>query len=103
MANNGLSARPYIRGGAPNEVAVLFDGVRLVEPYHLRDFQSVFSAIDERIVDHVAVHAGGFSAEYGDALSGLMVVEPREPHDARERDWTQRAAHVVPHERHVRR
>jgi hypothetical protein len=25
------------------------------------------------------VHAGGFSAEYGDALSGLMVVEPREP------------------------
>ena len=79
VANNGFSARPYIRGGAPNEVAVHFDGVRLVEPYHLRDFQSVFSAIDERVVDHVAVHAGGFSAEYGDALSGLMVVEPREP------------------------
>jgi outer membrane cobalamin receptor len=79
VANNGFSARPYVRGGAPNEVAVHFDGVRLVEPYHLRDFQSVFSAIDERIVDHVAVHAGGFSAEYGDALSGLMVVEPREP------------------------
>jgi len=79
VANNGFSARPYVRGGAPNEVAVLFDGVRLVEPYHLRDFQSVFSAIDERIVEHVAVHAGGFSAEYGDALSGLMVVEPREP------------------------
>jgi hypothetical protein len=79
VANNGFSARPYVRGGAPNEVAVLLDGVRLVEPYHLRDFQSVFSAIDERIVDHVAVHAGGFSAEYGDALSGLMVIEPREP------------------------
>jgi hypothetical protein len=79
VANNGFSARPYIRGGAPNEVGVHFDGVRLVEPYHLRDFQSVFSAIDERIVDRVAVHAGGFSAEYGDALSGLMVVEPREP------------------------
>ena len=79
VANNGFSARPYMRGGAPNEVAVLFDGVRLVEPYHLRDFQSVFSAIDERIVDHVAVHAGGFSAEYGDALSGLMVVDAREP------------------------
>jgi hypothetical protein len=79
VANNGFSARPYIRGGAPNEVAVLLDGVRLVEPYHLRDFQSVFSAIDERIVEHVAVHAGGFPAEYGDALSGLMVIEPREP------------------------
>jgi outer membrane cobalamin receptor len=79
VANNGFSARPYMRGGAPNEVAVHLDGIRLVEPYHLRDFQSVFSAIDERIVEHVAVHAGGFPAEYGDALSGLMVVEPREP------------------------
>jgi len=79
VANNGFSARPYVRGGAPNEVAVHLDGVRLIEPYHLRDFQSVFSAIDQRIVEHVAVLAGGFSAEYGDALSGLMVVEPREP------------------------
>jgi outer membrane receptor protein involved in Fe transport len=79
VANNGFSARPYIRGGAPDEVAVFLDGVRLVEPYHLRDFQSVFSAIDQRIVENVAVHAGGFPAQYGDALSGLMVVEPREP------------------------
>jgi hypothetical protein len=79
VANNGFSARPYMRGGAPDEVAVFLDGVRLAEPYHMRDFQSVFSAIDERIVEHVAVHAGGFPAEYGDALSGLMVVEPREP------------------------
>jgi outer membrane receptor protein involved in Fe transport len=79
VANNGFSAKPYMRGGAANEVAVHLDGIRLIEPYHLRDFQSVFSAIDQRIVDHVAVHAGGFPAEYGDALSGLMVVEPREP------------------------
>jgi hypothetical protein len=79
VANNGFSARPYLRGGAANEVAVQLDGVRLVEPYHLRDFQSVFSVIDQRIVERLAVHAGGFPAEYGDALSGLMVVEPREP------------------------
>jgi hypothetical protein len=85
VANNGFSARPYMRGGAPNEVAVHLDGVRIIEPYHMRDFQSVFSAIDQRIVEHVSVHAGGFSAEFGDALSGLMVVEPREP-NAREHE-----------------
>ena len=79
VANNQYSARPYVRGGATNELAVLLDGVRLVEPYHLRDFQAVFSAIDQRIIDSVAVHAGGFPAAYGDALSGLMVIEPREP------------------------
>jgi hypothetical protein len=76
---NGFSARPYVRGGAADEVAVLLDGVRLAEPYHLRDLQSVFSAVDQRIVDHVAVHAGGFPAEFGDALSGLIAVLPREP------------------------
>lgn len=79
VTGNGFSARPYVRGGAADEVAVLLDGVRLAEPYHLRDFQSVFSAVDQRIVDHVAVHAGGFPAEYGDALSGLIAVEVREP------------------------
>jgi outer membrane receptor protein involved in Fe transport len=79
VANNQYSARSYVRGGAANELAVLLDGVRLVEPFHLRDFQGVFSAVDERIVDSVAVHAGGFPAAYGDALSGLMVIEPREP------------------------
>ena len=68
-----------MRGGATNELAVLIDGVRIVEPYHLRDFQGVFSVVDQRIVDNVAVHAGGFPAAYGDALSGLFVIEPREP------------------------
>jgi hypothetical protein len=79
VASNEFSARPYVRGGAANELAVVLDGVRLVEPYHLRDFQGVFSAIDQRIVGSVALHAGGFPAAYGDALSALMVIEPREP------------------------
>lgn len=79
VATNEFSARSYVRGGAANELAVLIDGVRIVEPYHLRDFQGVFSVVDQRIVDRVAVHAGGFPAAYGDALSGLFIIEPREP------------------------
>jgi hypothetical protein len=58
---------------------VLLDGVRLIEPYHFRDFQDIVSAVDQRVVDTVAIHAGGFPADYGDVLSGLMVIEPREP------------------------
>jgi outer membrane receptor protein involved in Fe transport len=79
VTSNEFSARPYVRGGAANELAIVLDGMRLVEPYHLRDFQAVFSAVDQRVVDSVAVHAGGFPAAYGDALSALMVIEPREP------------------------
>ncbi len=79
VASNEFSARPYVRGGDTNEFAVLLDGVRLIEPYHFRDFEDIVSAVDQRVVDTVAIHAGGFPAEYGDALSGLMVIEPREP------------------------
>jgi outer membrane receptor protein involved in Fe transport len=79
VATNEFSARPYVRGGAANELAVILDGVRIVEPYHLRDFQGVFSVVDQRLVDSVTVHAGGFPGAYGDALSALIVIEPREP------------------------
>ena len=38
-----------------------FDGLRLYAPFHLKDFQSLFSAIDPRIVDTVDVYTGGFA------------------------------------------
>src|SRR5690606_11877107 len=74
-----FSSRSHIRGGAEDEMTVLFDGVELVAPFHLEDYQSVFSAIDDRIVAGIEVYSGGFPAAYGGALSGLMLVEPRTP------------------------
>lgn len=79
IAANEFSARSHVRGGVADEMIVMLDGIELIEPFHLRDYQGVFSAIDQRIVAGLQVHSGGFPAEYGDALSGLMVIEPREP------------------------
>jgi hypothetical protein len=79
IAANEFSARSHVRGGAIDEMTVMLDGMRLVEPYHLRDYQGVFSTIDQRIVSELQIYSGGFPAPYGDALSGLMVIEPREP------------------------
>ena len=59
------------RGGAVDEMQVIFDGMRIVEPFHLRDYQGVFSAIDQRIVSGIEIYSGGFPPEYGDALSGV--------------------------------
>jgi outer membrane receptor protein involved in Fe transport len=71
-ATNGLGAQTHIRGGEADETLVRFDGIRLYNPFHLKDFQRLFSAIDPRIVSSVEVHTGALSAEFGDRLSGVI-------------------------------
>ncbi|HUO67773.1 MAG TPA: TonB-dependent receptor [Gammaproteobacteria bacterium] len=79
VATNDFSARAHVRGGDVDEMTVMLDGMRINEPFHLRDYQAVFSAIDQRIVSGEQIYSGGFPAEYGDALSGLTVMDRVEP------------------------
>jgi outer membrane cobalamin receptor len=78
-ANNGLTARVNVRGGDSSETLVRFDGVRLYNPFHLKDFQSLFSAIDPSIVGSVDVYTGGFGASYGDRMSGVIDITSLAP------------------------
>ena len=71
-ASNGLAGLAHIRGGDTNETLVLFDGLPLYEPFHLRLLQSPSSVLDERIVESLDVYAGGFTAEYGDRMSAII-------------------------------
>ena len=79
VASSEFSSRSHVRGGALDETAVFLDGVELIEPAHLRDYQSVFSAVDERIVEGIEIYSGGFPVAYGGALSGLMVIDRLKP------------------------
>ena len=79
IATNEFSSRSHVRGGAADEMTVILDGMKLFEPFHLRDYQSVFSAIDQRIVSGIEIYSGGFPVAYGDALSGLTVIDQLEP------------------------
>jgi len=78
MASIGLSARPYVRGGLQDETLVLFNDVELLEPFHLKDFQSVFSGFNPSVIDSVDVYTGGFPVRYGDRMSGVMDIAPSE-------------------------
>ncbi|MEO7386326.1 MAG: TonB-dependent receptor, partial [Gammaproteobacteria bacterium] len=78
-ATNGLSSKANLRGGAADETLVTFDDLRLFNPFHLKDFQSIFSAIDPAVIGGLNVYTGAFPAAYGDRLSGVVAIEPFEP------------------------
>ena len=77
-AASGASARTHFRGGEENEVGIILNGQWLFDPFHIRDFQSVFSAIDARAIAGVEVYTGGFPVRYGDRMSGLVLMDSME-------------------------
>lgn len=77
-AASGASARTHFRGGGDGEIGVMLNGQWLFDPYHIRDYQSVFSAIDARAISGVEVYTGGFPVQYGDRMSGLVLMESME-------------------------
>ncbi len=80
MASIGLSAKPYVRGGLQDEMLVVFNNVELLEPFHLKDFQSVFSGLNPSLIKSIEVYTGGFPARYGDRMSGVMDINPADDH-----------------------
>ena len=78
-AMNGLSSKTNIRGGATDETLVTFDGLRLFNPFHLKDFQAIFSSIDPAVIEGLDIYTGAFPAFYGDRLSGVIDVHAFEP------------------------
>jgi hypothetical protein len=74
-ANNGLSGKFNVRGGEVDETLVRFDDLRLYNPFHLKDFQSLFSAIDPALVRTMNVYTGGFPVGFGDRMSGVIDID----------------------------
>jgi len=79
--NNGVSSRTAFRGGLPNETLINFDGIRLYEPFHLHQFNDLFSVLDTRVISGINFMTGGFPARFGDRMSGVMEIEPISPSD----------------------
>lgn len=78
-ASTGVSARTYVRGGEYRETGVFLNGNELLDPYHARDFQSIFSTVDSRIIDGVEVYTGGVPLRFGDQMSGAVLMTTIDP------------------------
>lgn len=77
-AASGASAKTHFRGGEESEIGIMLNGHGLFDPFHVRDYQSIFSAIDSRAIEGVEVYTGGFPVRFGDRMSGLVLMESME-------------------------
>ena len=82
-AASGASARTHFRGGEENEIGIMLNGQWLFDPFHIRDYQNVFSAIDARAIDGVEVFTGVFPLRYGDLMSRLVLIHSIETENSR--------------------
>ena len=82
-AGQDVSARFNIRGGKEDEVEVLIDGAEVYDPFHVRDLFRAFSTIDSEAVGAVDVLTGGFPAQYGGRMSGVIDITSLTPSEPR--------------------
>ncbi|MET0532958.1 MAG: TonB-dependent receptor [Steroidobacter sp.] len=80
-ATNGVSSLGPIRGGESNETAIVLNGLRLYEPFHLKNFYSPISLLDSRLIDHIEFYSGGFPTPYGDRMSAIIDATTVQPSD----------------------
>jgi vitamin B12 transporter len=72
------SAELYVRGGDPIETITLLDQASLNHPYtYESSYGGLFSNINSDNITGMFFSSGGFSAKYGNALSGVLDLETK--------------------------
>ncbi|MBN1894372.1 TonB-dependent receptor [bacterium] len=59
-----------IRGGRTDESAVYVDGVLVNDPYNY----AIRAYVPNEAIEELSVQTGGFNAEYGEAMSGIIIM-----------------------------
>ena len=71
--------RLLVQGGAPGETQVYVDGLLLPSPYTLSSYNGgTRTTINPSACRRVRLFSGGYSAAYGEALSGVLLLETQE-------------------------
>ena len=82
IVSDEYGAQFSIRGGDVDEVLVLLDGMQIYKPFHQKDFGGgIFSTVDIEAIEGVDLLTGGFTADYGDRMSGVLSMQSKTPRD----------------------
>ena len=77
---NDATAQFNVRGGLFRDTTIRIDGLEIFEPYHLKDFDGgIFSIIDPDVIGSLDLIPGGFPAEYGDKMAGVLDMTTTKP------------------------
>jgi vitamin B12 transporter len=72
------SSELYVRGGDPSETLVLLDQSSLYNPYAFESpHGGLFSNLNTSAIGGMYFSSGGFSAKYGNALSGVLDLQTK--------------------------
>jgi outer membrane cobalamin receptor len=85
VAATDYSARFSVRGATADQLYVTLDGLRLVEPFHLKDIGSALSIIDIQSLGRAELTTGGASAAFGDHVGGVFALHSLDPATDRRR------------------
>lgn len=78
VASPGDGAGLFVRGGDVTETKTVIDQATVYHPYRYESpARGTFGAVPSFLVDGTQFSTGGFSAQYGDALSGVLAMESK--------------------------
>jgi hypothetical protein len=75
LAADDFTAKFWLRGAPNSQVLARFDGVDLIEPFHLKDIDGALSIVDLPSIAHLDLVTGGFTSDFGDRLAGVLTME----------------------------
>ncbi len=85
----------HVRGGRPTEVQYMIDDVSIIDPLT----GSVAINISKGIIDEVIFLPGGFNAEYGRAMSGVINMITSHPGAGMSAEVRGKTEHIMPDDR----
>lgn len=73
----GYTAKTHVRGSRDDEALFRYDGLTLIDPYHLEALQSLNSALDPALIDTATTWTSAPPIQFGGRIGAVVDLEPR--------------------------